>query len=198
MRVIGSDVPREAFDAPQRILEPVPAGYLHDEWDIVAGALTAVVQNRPPSHPGWAPVLAGEHRHGRANPAYQLRGRQNGAHRVRRQLLVLGGKRVDGWRDDGDLGLVQPLGMIRPGEHVGVCGAHVGNQKAPRPAPQIVRQGQFHVTAPDHRRTGSPHRIHQPRGLRIVQHHHVTLPDQLHEFGCAGSQPALVPIVVCA
>ena len=115
------------------VLEAVPPAHLDHEGRVVG-------RRRPVDETGVDPYRAGraiapvETRSGRrVGPADESCRGEDRAHGLRRELLVLGGERVDRGGDDDEPSLVHPhRGVGAPREHVGVGPFDVRAQKRPR------------------------------------------------------------------
>ena len=115
-------------------------------------------------------------------------------HLVRREVLVLGGERVDRRGDDPQPCAIEPARRERLArEDVRMRDLHVRADELPRALRPLVRAVVPHVAPPDHPRADIAERREEPGGLWVVDEHHVAAAHPpAHVLDVRGDRPVVV------
>ena len=109
------------------------------------------------------------------------------------EILVLGREGVDRRCHDQRPGGIEAFPNVRgTGEHVAVRLLHERAQEVPHLMGLAVRGVGADMAAPDHAESGGAHRGHKPRGLRVMEDHHIARPDQRPQLERVGLQGGAV------
>ena len=171
----------ESLHDPTHVLQVVPPGDLDDQR--ITGLQRGAVldDRRPASDLAQGAVVADEGDRGRRVIGLQqadLPERED--HRGVRHLLVLRRERVDGRRDDVDLRFVDPLGnVLASREDERLADGKMRPQERPRLIRPLVRGVAPDVAPPYDAGAGLGQQRRHPRGLGVMEEHHVTSSDEI-------------------
>ncbi len=163
------DVPCEGLQYAGHVLHPIPAGNLYDDWNCRMGRRSAAHDVGFLAH---APIRI------RGVASDEPRRREDPQHLMRPEFLVLGGEGIDrGWYRP-QARSIDPLRRERLArEHMRIRRLDVGSQERPGTVRPLVCSVEAHVTTPDDVGALFDERENEARRLRVVDDHHVVLPN---------------------